>query len=164
MTLLEMELLPIDSAAVRDRDWPTARDRDWPTAPIAPAAPAAPTPAALSPDVHDSVLTLVTVAVRVTGDAEAEPEEDAEEFDELAAARFQLSPLPRLSDLVLTVVQTDSSGTIQRWTGPAAAGAGIPTGPGAVLHLQPAASHHVAADARNLAIQADRDRRPSRAG
>jgi hypothetical protein len=157
MTLLEIESRPIDSA--RPTGSVAVRDRDWLTTPAPPAAPAA-----RPPSVPDSVLTLVTVAIRTTGDADAGEPEDEEEFEELAAARFRLTPLPRLDELELTVVQTDSGGTVQRWSGPSAAGAGVPTGPGAILHLQPAASQHSAAVERHLAIQADRDRRPSREG
>ena len=145
MTLLEIESRPVDSVASRDRDWPTA-----------------PTPSGLLPTGHTSVLTLVTVTV-AGGESPPDPEEQ-EDYEELAAARFRLNQLPRLDDLVLTVVQTDSDGAIQRWSGSSAAGAGIPSGPGAVLHLQPAASHHVAAQDRSVAIQADRNRRPSRDG
>jgi len=106
---------------------------------------------------HRSALTLVTVTVLDAGDPTTpEPGEEADDH-------LQLGPLPRISDLVLNVVQTDSDGRIRRWSGPSAAGAGVPAGPGAILHLQPAASHEVAAVDRSLAIQAEQDRRPRRA-
>ena len=85
--------------------------------------------------IHNDGLTIVTAAVTwIRAD-------DAPKAPVVESLGLQLGPLPKLDELVLTVVQTYSDGTVKRWSGPSAAGAGVPAGNGTVLHLQPAAAH-----------------------
>jgi uncharacterized protein YcnI len=84
--------------------------------------------------IHNDGLTIVTAAVTwIRSD-------DAPKAPAVENLKLQLGPLPTLDELVLTVIQTYSDGTVKRWSGPSAAGAGGQAGTGTVLHLQPAAA------------------------
>lgn len=85
--------------------------------------------------IHNDGLTIVTAAVTwIRAD-------DAPKAPAVENLGLQLGPLPKIDELVLTVVQTYSDGTVRRWSGPNAAGAGVQAGNGTVLHLQPAGAY-----------------------
>jgi uncharacterized protein YcnI len=84
--------------------------------------------------VHSSGLTTVTSSIKWTRS------EDAPKAPEVEELSLQMGPLPKIDNLVFTVIQTYSDGKSQRWSGPTEAGPGTPAGPGTVLRLVPAAA------------------------
>jgi uncharacterized protein YcnI len=84
--------------------------------------------------VHNSGLTTVTSAITWSRSKDAPKAPDVEELT------VQLGPLPKINDLVLTVIQTYSDGKTKRWSGPTPASGGVAAGTGTVLHLVPPAA------------------------
>jgi uncharacterized protein YcnI len=88
--------------------------------------------------IHNSGLTVVTSALTWIR-AENAPKAPAVEN-----LKVQLGPLPKLNEMVLTVLQTYSDGKVVRFSGPSAAGPAGPAGNGTVLRLQPPAANAAA--------------------
>jgi uncharacterized protein YcnI len=79
--------------------------------------------------IHGSNLTTATSAVIWTRALDAPAPVKVERL------RLEMGPLPKVDQLVFTVLQTYSDGTVQRWSGPSPTSTGRSPGSGTVLAL-----------------------------